>query len=114
MRRRTNGTEARTAGVRGWSGDSGASHGYDARIVQRRPRIACGHSRPPWIAVVGIGLAADQKKRPRLSVRTGDGPAHEIALAPKSYAEERLTVPRRHVDLSPQEPARYERERVDR
>jgi murein DD-endopeptidase MepM/ murein hydrolase activator NlpD len=67
-----------------------------------------------WIAVVGIGLAADPKTRPRLSVRAGDGPAREIALAlaPKSYAEQRLTVAPRHVDLSPQDLARYERERV--
>jgi murein DD-endopeptidase MepM/ murein hydrolase activator NlpD len=67
-----------------------------------------------WIAVVGIGLAVDPKKRQTLSVRAGDGPAREIAFAlePKHYAEQRLTVARRHVDLSPQDVARYERERV--
>jgi murein DD-endopeptidase MepM/ murein hydrolase activator NlpD len=148
--------------------DRGASHGYDAHIMQRRlalaslaaavaaPRFARASpatlprasavpggvaivelgaaALPPsatfgghrvmvlpeserqgfWIAVVGIGLAADPKTRPRLSVRAGDGPAREIALAlaPKSYAEQRLTVAPRHVDLSPQDLARYERERV--
>jgi murein DD-endopeptidase MepM/ murein hydrolase activator NlpD len=67
-----------------------------------------------WIAVVGIGLAADPKTRQTLSVLASDGPAREIALAlePKRYAEQRLTVPRRHVDLSPQDLVRYERERV--
>jgi murein DD-endopeptidase MepM/ murein hydrolase activator NlpD len=67
-----------------------------------------------WIAIVGIGLAADPKKRQTLTVRAGDGAAREIAFAlqPKSYPEQRLTVARRHVDLSPQDLARYERERV--
>jgi murein DD-endopeptidase MepM/ murein hydrolase activator NlpD len=67
-----------------------------------------------WIAVVGIGLAADPTRRQTLSVLAGDGPAREIALPlePKRYPEQRLKVPRRHVDLSPQDLARYERERV--
>ena len=67
-----------------------------------------------WIAIVGIGLAADPKKRQTLTVHAADGAAREIAFAlePKKYAEQRLTVARRHVDLSPQDLARYERERV--
>jgi murein DD-endopeptidase MepM/ murein hydrolase activator NlpD len=67
-----------------------------------------------WIAVVGIGLAADPKKRQTLAVRAADGATREIAFAlePKKYAEQRLTVAPRHVDLSPQDLARYERERV--
>lgn len=67
-----------------------------------------------WIAVVGIALAADPQRRQTLSVLAGEGPAREIALAlePKRYAEQRLKVPRRHVELSPQDMARYERERV--
>src|SRR6185436_4589237 len=65
-----------------------------------------------WIAVVGIGLAADPTKRQTLTVRAGDVPGREIsfALEPKRYPEQRLTVARRHVDLSPQDLARYERE----
>ena len=68
-----------------------------------------------WTAIVGIGLAADPKERQTLTVRTADGgAAREIAFAleSKKYAEQRLTVARRHVDLSPQDLARYERERV--
>jgi murein DD-endopeptidase MepM/ murein hydrolase activator NlpD len=67
-----------------------------------------------WIAIVGIGLAADPKKRQTLTLRAGDGAAREIAFAiePKRYAEQRLTVAPRHVDLSPQDLARYERERI--
>ena len=67
-----------------------------------------------WIAVVGIGLAADPKTPQTLSVRAGEGPAREIAFAlgTKRYGEQRLTVARRHVDLSPQDLARHERERT--
>lgn len=67
-----------------------------------------------WIAVVGIGLAADPKQRQTLDVRTGNGPLREIVLAlqPKRYAEQRLKVAPRHVDLSPRDLARYEQERV--
>jgi murein DD-endopeptidase MepM/ murein hydrolase activator NlpD len=76
--------------------------------------LSDGRRQGSWIAVVGIGLAADPKKRQTLAVRAGDGAAREIAFAlePKQYAEQRLTVAPRHVDLSPQDLARYERERV--
>jgi len=70
-----------------------------ATLDGRRVMVLPKPERPGhWIAVVGIGLAAD--------------PEIALALAPKRYAEQRLTVPRRHVDLSPQDLARYERERV--
>src|ERR1043165_458340 len=67
-----------------------------------------------WMAVVGIGLAADPKQRQTLTLRAGDGAAREIAFAlePKRHPEQRLTGARRHVDLSAQDLARYERERV--
>lgn len=81
----------------------------------RRVMVLSKPERPGfWIAVVGIGLAADPTRRHTLSVLAGDGPAREIALAlePKRYAEQRLTVPRRHVDLSRQDLVRYERERI--
>lgn len=67
-----------------------------------------------WIAVVGIGLAADPKKPQMLTAHAGHGAGREIAFAlkDKRYPEQRLTVARRHVDLSPQDLARYERERL--
>ena len=62
-----------------------------------------------WLAIVGIGLATDPKKRQTLTVSAGDGAGREIAFAlePKRYPEQRLTVARQHVDLSPQDLARY-------
>jgi len=67
-----------------------------------------------WVAVVGIGLAADPKQRPSLSVKDADGRTRNVAfrLQAKQYAEQRLTVAPKHVDLSPEDIARYERERV--
>jgi murein DD-endopeptidase MepM/ murein hydrolase activator NlpD len=78
-------------------------------MVLREPRRD-GH----WIALVGIALAADPKRRQVLSLRGASGPAREVAFAlqPKLYAEQRLAVAPRHVELSPEDLARHERERV--
>jgi biotin carboxyl carrier protein len=65
-----------------------------------------------WTAVVGIPLSAAPGPQ---EVRVGHG-ASARALAfdvhPHPYAEQRLTVPPRHVDLSPADLARHERERA--
>ena len=64
-----------------------------------------------WTALVGIALAA--KPGPEaIRVRQGDA-VHELAytIAPKRYAEQHLKVAPRTVDLSPEDLARYERER---
>jgi len=67
-----------------------------------------------WVAVVGIGLAADPARPQTLHVRAADGRERTlpIALQPRRYAEQRLTVAPRHVELSAQDKARYERERM--
>ncbi len=67
-----------------------------------------------WVAVVGIGLAADVKQPQTLAVRSADGRTHDVAfsLQAKAYAEQRLTVAPKHVELSPKDLARHERERV--
>jgi murein DD-endopeptidase MepM/ murein hydrolase activator NlpD len=67
-----------------------------------------------WVAVVGITLAADARQRQTLAVRTADGRTREIAfsLQRKTYAEQRLTVAPKHVELSAEDIARYERERL--
>jgi murein DD-endopeptidase MepM/ murein hydrolase activator NlpD len=67
-----------------------------------------------WLAVVGIGLGADAQQRQTLAVRGADGRSRELlfTLQGKQYAEQRLTVAPRHVELSPEDTARYERERV--
>jgi murein DD-endopeptidase MepM/ murein hydrolase activator NlpD len=67
-----------------------------------------------WIAVVGIGLATDPGQAQTLLVREADGRERRVsfALQRKQYAEQRLAVAPRHVELSKEDLARYERERV--
>ena len=67
-----------------------------------------------WVAVVGIGLSADAGQPQSLAVQGVDGRAREVvfSLQGKQYAEQRLTVAPKHVELSAKDQARYERERV--
>jgi murein DD-endopeptidase MepM/ murein hydrolase activator NlpD len=67
-----------------------------------------------WVAVVGVGLATDPKQQQMLAVQEAEGRARNVAftLQSKSYAEQRLTVAPKHVELSPKDLARHERERV--
>ena len=66
-----------------------------------------------WTALVGIPLAASPGQA-TISVHTpGGGQRHvEYTIAAKRYTEQRLTVAPGTVDLSPENQARYERERV--
>ena len=67
-----------------------------------------------WVAVVGIGLSADAAQPQVLAVQGADGHTRDVpfALQGKPYAEQRLTVAPKHVELSPKNLVRYERERV--
>jgi murein DD-endopeptidase MepM/ murein hydrolase activator NlpD len=65
-----------------------------------------------WVALVGIPLAA--KPGPAsIAVQIAGEPERKIgyAVLPKKYAEQRLKVAPGTVDLSPENQARYERER---
>jgi len=67
-----------------------------------------------WTALVGIPLAA-QPGMAHISVRPADGGAQRdvaYTIAPKRYREQQLKVAPGHVDLSPDDQARYQRERV--
>jgi murein DD-endopeptidase MepM/ murein hydrolase activator NlpD len=68
---------------------------------------------PSWVAVVGIALAADPAQAQMLEVTDADGQQHAVpfALQRKRYAEQRLKVAPRHVELSPQDQNRAQRER---
>lgn len=67
-----------------------------------------------WVAVVGIALAADPAQAQALVVREADCRERRVAFAleRKQYAEQRLAVAPRHVELSKENLERYERERV--
>ena len=65
-----------------------------------------------WTALVGIALAT-KPGLTHISVQTEGGAARQVAytVADKQYVEQRLTVAPGTVDLSPENNARYERER---
>jgi murein DD-endopeptidase MepM/ murein hydrolase activator NlpD len=66
-----------------------------------------------WTALVGIPLAATPGAA-SIAVRSGSGVDRQVAysIAPKQYSEQRLKVAPGTVDLSPDNQARYERERA--
>ena len=67
-----------------------------------------------WTALVGIPLAtAPGEAAVEVLAAVGEG-AHRVPfqVGTKRYAEQRLTVPPRTVDLSPADEARYQRERA--
>jgi len=66
-----------------------------------------------WTALVGIPLATAAGEA-SIAVRSQSGAEKQVAytVAPKQYREQRLSVPPRTVDLSPEDEARYESERA--
>jgi murein DD-endopeptidase MepM/ murein hydrolase activator NlpD len=66
-----------------------------------------------WTVLVGIPLAA-KPGTASIAVQTAEGGLRQIAytVAPKRYLEQRLKVAPGTVDLSPEDEARYERERA--
>ncbi len=67
-----------------------------------------------WTALVGIPLAAVPGPATLQVAAAADAVPRSLpfTVAAKRYAEQRLTVPPRTVDLAPADEARYERERV--
>lgn len=87
----------------------------------QRPRVTMeGHTAPilvvgdasSWTAVAGLALSTTPGERV-LMVQRGQAAAERktIQVVDKAYAEQKLTVAPRHVDLSPTDLARHERER---
>ena len=66
-----------------------------------------------WTALVGIALSATPGEA-SIRVETAEGGQRQLAymVAPKRYSEQRLKVAPGTVDLSPEDLARYERERA--
>lgn len=67
-----------------------------------------------WQAAVGIALATDPARPQELEVTGAAGSTQRVrfALEAKAYPVQRLRVPPRHVDLSPDDAARAARERA--
>ena len=66
-----------------------------------------------WVAIVGVALAAKPGSKLRVQAeRAGGYERFEIAVARKAYASQHLKVSPDQVDLSTEDLARHERERV--
>jgi murein DD-endopeptidase MepM/ murein hydrolase activator NlpD len=76
------------------------------------PVLVMGSTSEGWVAIVGLPLAAKPGAQV-LNVQDAGGAQRSLPITvnDKRYAEQRLTVPPRHVDLSPEDLARHERER---
>ncbi len=76
------------------------------------PLLVVGDVRE-WTALVGIALST-QPGEHSITVQTQDQAPRKLAytVAPKRYQEQRLKVAPGTVDLSPEDQARYQRERV--
>jgi len=76
------------------------------------PLLVLGDPRG-WTAVLGIALSASTGTA-QIRVEDAGGSSRTVAytIAPKQYREQRLTVAPRTVDLSPEDEARWERERA--
>lgn len=75
-------------------------------------RVCVVTSGSDWLALVGIALTVKPGARLQLAVeRDSAREQHEIAVEPKTYASQHLKVKPGQVELSPEDLARYERER---
>ena len=86
----------------------------EPRVHVGKARVLVARDGADWVALVGIPLSA--KAGSTISVRAeGIGGAverHAIKVVPKAYAAQHLKVKPGHVELSPEDLARYERERA--
>ncbi len=76
------------------------------------PVLVLGHADTGWQAVVGFSLSTKPGQQ-ALVVQDPNGKSRSIPITIKNkrYAEQRLKVAGKHVDLSPEDLARYQRER---
>ena len=90
----------------------GAAAQRPAAYAGEVPLLVLGDAKE-WTALVGIALSA-QPGEASITVQAADGSRRDIAytIAPKRYSEQQLKVEPRTVDLSPEDLARYERERA--
>ncbi|SFU39165.1 Peptidase family M23 [Polaromonas sp. YR568] len=65
-----------------------------------------------WTAIVGIPLSAEPGEASIAVETPGGRRTLPYTISPKRYSEQRLKVEPRTVDLSPEDQARYERERT--
>ena len=90
----------------------GASPARPHAFIDGIPVLVVGDA-TGWTAVVGIALGAKVGTRTLLVRRSGrSDEVRAFDIQPASYDEQRLSVARKHVELSPADLSRYERERA--
>ncbi len=94
--------------------DLGPARGPAPTVLRDTHRVLVRADAGHWFAVVGIPLAATPG-REELSVAGSEGATRKLGfnVAPKVYVTQSLTVEPKHVDLSKQDAARYEREKAE-
>jgi murein DD-endopeptidase MepM/ murein hydrolase activator NlpD len=93
--------------------DVGAATEAEPRVEWEGHRVLVVTQGARHKALVGIALSIEPGER-ALSVRDASGSTRSIPLRvlPKKYREQKLTVPQRQVDLSPEDAARVEKEQL--
>lgn len=91
--------------------DIGAAADAEPAVQWEGHRVAVVTDGSRRKALVGIALSIEPGEHV-LTVRNTDGATRTVAIQvlPKKYREQKLTVPQRQVDLSPEDAARVERE----
>jgi murein DD-endopeptidase MepM/ murein hydrolase activator NlpD len=91
--------------------DIGAASDAEPLVQWQGHRVAVVTEGARRKALVGIALSTEPGEHP-LTVQDAGGAQRivPIKVAPKKYREQRLTVPQRQVDLSPEDAARVEKE----
>jgi murein DD-endopeptidase MepM/ murein hydrolase activator NlpD len=89
----------------------GASAARPQASIDGVPVLVVGDA-TGWTAIVGIALDAKIGTKTLVVRRDGSDDFRTFDVAPARYDEQRLTVARKHVELSKADLARYERERA--
>lgn len=94
--------------------DLGPATGPAPSVMRETRRVLVRANAGHWYAIVGIPLAA-APGREDLSVVSGAAAPRKLPfeVAPRDYATQSLTVEPKHVDLSKEDLARYEREKAE-
>src|SRR5450432_2399742 len=94
--------------------DLGPAKGEPPSVLRETHRVLVRADGGRWYAIVGIPLAATPG-RAELSVARAGAPARVVrfTVKPKQYVTQTLNVEPRHVDLSAEDQARYEREKPE-
>jgi murein DD-endopeptidase MepM/ murein hydrolase activator NlpD len=94
--------------------DLGPAVGRPPTVHSDRERVLVASERGHWYAVIGIPLATSPGQA-AVSVTGADGRERLLyyRVATRHYLTQLLTVAPDHVDLSPEDLARYEREKLE-